>query len=91
MSHAELIPSLSTLVGSAAVLTGESAAPYSTDWRGRYSGNALAVVLPSDTRQVAEVVKLCVAERIAIVPQGGAAERRANRAEPVAHESYPCV
>ncbi|MFZ5523173.1 MAG: FAD-binding oxidoreductase [Pseudomonadota bacterium] len=71
MNHAELIPSLSKIVGSSAVLTGESAGPYSTDWRGRYSGNALAVVLPSDTGQVAEVVKLCAAERIAIVPQGG--------------------
>ena len=71
MSHAELILLFSNIVGSAAVLTGESAAPYSNDWRGRYSGNALAVVLPSDTRQVAEVVKLCAAERIAIVPQGG--------------------
>jgi len=71
MNHAELIPLLSNIVGSAAVLTGESAKPYSTDWRGRYSGNALAVVLPSDTGQVAEVVKLCSAERIAIVPQGG--------------------
>jgi FAD/FMN-containing dehydrogenase len=71
MSHAELIATLSNIVGSEAVLTGESAVPYSTDWRGRYSGNALAVVLPSDTGQVAEAVKLCAAERIAIVPQGG--------------------
>jgi len=71
MSHADLIPSLSNAVGASAVLTGESAGPYSIDWRGRYSGNALAVVLPSDTMQVAEVVKLCAAERISIVPQGG--------------------
>ena len=71
MIQAELIASLSAIVGSAAVLTGESAGPYSTDWRGRYSGKALAVVLPSDTKQVAEVVKLCAAQRIAIVPQGG--------------------
>jgi FAD/FMN-containing dehydrogenase len=71
MSHSDLIPSLSAIVGSAAVLTGESAAPYCADWRGRYSGNALAAVLPSDTRQVAGVVKLCADRRIAIVPQGG--------------------
>ena len=71
MSRADLIPSLSAIVGSAAVLTGESAAPYCADWRGRYSGNALAAVLPSDTQQVAGVVKLCADRRIAIVPQGG--------------------
>ena len=71
MSRADLIHSLSAIVGSAAVLTGESAAPYCADWRGRYSGNALAAVLPSDAQQVAGVVKLCADRRIAIVPQGG--------------------
>ncbi len=67
----DMIHSLSALAGSDAVLTDESAAPYCTDWRGRYSGNALAVVFPSSTQQVAEVVKLCAANQIAIVPQGG--------------------
>jgi FAD/FMN-containing dehydrogenase len=67
----DLIVSLRAIVGTDAVLTGETALPYRKDWRGRYTGNALAVALPSDTRQVAEVVKLCAANRIAIVPQGG--------------------
>ena len=71
MSHADLLSSLSAIVGSDAVLTGVPAAPYFTDWRERYSGRALAVVLPSDTQQVADVVKLCSAKRISIVPQGG--------------------
>jgi FAD/FMN-containing dehydrogenase len=66
-----LIDLLTTIVGKDAVLAGEPAAPYCTDWRGRYSGDALAVVFPSNTRQVAEVVKLCAAHRVAIVPQGG--------------------
>jgi FAD/FMN-containing dehydrogenase len=66
-----LIDSLATIAGKDAVLAGGSAAPYCADWRGRYSGDALAVVFPSDTEQVAEVVKLCAARRIAIVPQGG--------------------
>jgi FAD/FMN-containing dehydrogenase len=69
--QSDFIPLLSVIAGNDAVLTGEPAAPYCTDWRGRYSGNALAVVFPSDTRQVAEVVKLCAANQIAIVPQGG--------------------
>ena len=67
----DFIHSLSVLVGSDAVLFGESAVPYYSDWRGRYSGNALAVVFPSNTQQVAEVVKLCAANNIAMVPQGG--------------------
>lgn len=67
----DLIRLLSNLIGSDAVLSGNSAAPYCTDWRGRYSGNALAVAFPSNTLQVAEVVKLCSANQISIVPQGG--------------------
>lgn len=71
MIQSDFISVLSAIVGNEAVLTGESAAPYCTDWRGRYSGNALAVLFPSDTHQVSEVVKLCAANQIAIVPQGG--------------------
>jgi FAD/FMN-containing dehydrogenase len=71
MMPVDLVHSLSALVGSDAVLVGESAAPYCTDWRGRYSGTALAVVFPSNTQQVAEMMKLCAANQIAIVPQGG--------------------
>ena len=67
----DLIPSLSALVTSNAVLAGESAAPYCSDWRGRYSGKALAVVFPSTTQQVAAVVKFGAANNIAIIPQGG--------------------
>ena len=67
----DLVHSLSAIAGNDGVLTGEPAAPYCTDWRGRYSGNALAVVFPSDTQQVAETVKLCAANNVAIVPQGG--------------------
>src|SRR5262249_53967979 len=39
--------------------------------RENYLGAALAVVRPATTEEVAAVVKLCVAERVAIVPQGG--------------------
>ena len=67
----DLAHSLSAIAGSDGVLTGEPAAPYCTDWRGRYSGNALAVVFPSHTQQVADIVKLCAAHQITIVPQGG--------------------
>jgi len=69
--QSDIIPLLSAIAGSEAVLSGDSAAPYCTDWRGRYSGKALAAVFPSNTLQVAGLVKLCGTRRIAIVPQGG--------------------
>ena len=70
-STMDILDSFATLVGADAVLTGAQAQPYCTDWRGRFSGSALAVVFPSDTRQVADIVTLCAANSIAIVPQGG--------------------
>ncbi len=46
-------------------------APFLIDWRRRYVGKAQAVVMPASTSEVADVVRLCAAERIGIVPQGG--------------------
>ena len=66
-----MIQLFGNIVGAEYVLTGAAAAPHYTDWRGRYSGQALAVVQPADTQQVAEIIKLCAANKIAIVPQGG--------------------
>jgi len=45
--------------------------PYVTDWRGRASGKAAFVALPSCTEEVAKVVKHCAANQITIIPQGG--------------------
>lgn len=42
-----------------------------TDWRGRYTGRALALASPASTAEVAALVKLCAAHRVPIVPQGG--------------------
>ena len=67
----DLLRGLTDLVGNQALLTDEAAAPYLTDWRGRFSGTALAVVFPSSAQQVSEIVKLCAAQHLAIVPQGG--------------------
>ena len=46
-------------------------APWLTDWRGRYTGRALAMASPADTAEVAALVRLCAAHDVAIVPQGG--------------------
>jgi FAD/FMN-containing dehydrogenase len=66
-----VLDALAAVVGGDAVLTGEAAVPFGKDWRGRYSGEASAVVFPSNTQQVSEVVKLCAENKFAIVPQGG--------------------
>ena len=67
----DFLDAAAAIVGSEALLTGEATLPYCADKRGRYAGNALAVVFPADTQQVAEIVKLCAANQITIVPQGG--------------------
>jgi FAD/FMN-containing dehydrogenase len=66
-----MLKALAAITGDDAVVSGAAAAPYCKDWRGRYSGVALAVVFPADTQQVSALVKLCADNKIAIVPQGG--------------------
>ena len=45
--------------------------PWLTDWRGRYTGAALALASPSDTAETAAFVRLCAEHGVPIVPQGG--------------------
>ena len=45
--------------------------PWLTDWRGRYTGKALALASPASTDEVAALVKLCARHGVGIVPQGG--------------------
>jgi FAD/FMN-containing dehydrogenase len=67
-----LIDRLAAIVGARHVIGPDGdQEPYLVDWRGRYRGEALAVVKPATTAEVAAVVKLCAAEGIAVVPQGG--------------------
>lgn len=49
----------------------EDLEPWVTDWRGRYTGRALALASPKSTQEVAALVRLCARHRIPIVPQGG--------------------
>lgn len=46
-------------------------APWLTDWRGRFTGRALAMASPASTAEVADLIKLCAKHRVPIVPQGG--------------------
>ena len=67
-----LIDQLIQLLGKSSVLIDDQEKlPYLTDWRKRFSGRALAVLLPKATEEVAQIVQLCAAAKVAIVPQGG--------------------
>ena len=66
------INKLSTVLEQKYILTqDEDKAPYLTDWRKRFTGKALAVLLPCNSIEVAKIVKLCAESQIGIVPQGG--------------------
>ena len=45
--------------------------PWLTDWRGRFTGRALALASPATTAELAALVRLCAAHGVPIVPQGG--------------------
>jgi FAD/FMN-containing dehydrogenase len=49
----------------------EAMAAWLTDWRGRYTGRAIALASPASTQDVAALVRLCAAHGVPIVPQGG--------------------
>ncbi|MBN4665724.1 FAD-binding oxidoreductase [Pandoraea nosoerga] len=60
------------LLGRDHVLTDDAdTGPYLVDQRKRYTGRTLAVLRPADAPQLAALVRLCVAHRVPMVPQGG--------------------
>jgi FAD/FMN-containing dehydrogenase len=67
-----LTAALVAIVGESHVLTdADRRVAYERDWTGRFVGSTPAVVRPGSTAEVAEVVRLCAAEGVALVPQGG--------------------
>ncbi|MFP5321434.1 MAG: FAD-binding oxidoreductase [Acidimicrobiia bacterium] len=63
---------LRSVVGDAHVVEDpEVVAPHVVDWTGAFVGSSPAVVRPGTTAEVAEVVRLCRREQVALVPQGG--------------------
>ncbi|MBK1696301.1 FAD-binding oxidoreductase [Rhodovibrio salinarum] len=68
----ELLSQLGDLLGPRHVVTErDEIAPRLIDWRRKYTGNALALVKPGTTAEVAAVVRACADCRTPIVPQGG--------------------
>ncbi|MEZ5710606.1 MAG: FAD-binding oxidoreductase [Blastomonas sp.] len=67
-----MLSALSAIVGTKGFSCDpDELAPWLTDWRGRFTGRAMAMISPANIGEVAEVVKLAAEHRMAIVPQGG--------------------
>ena len=71
-----LLEDLRAIVGEAHVLVdatdGDALAAYERDWRKRYRGRSLCVVLPGSADEVAAIVRRCAREDgLSIVAQGG--------------------
>lgn len=63
---------LGQVVGNRGLVTdGSDLDPYRHDWRHMFKGRPLCAVLPRNTREVAEVMQLCAASGVAVVPHGG--------------------
>jgi len=65
------LSALGAIVGEKHVLTGEELAPYLTDWRNMATGAAQCAVRPGSTAEVAAIMKLCAAQKVPVVTQGG--------------------
>ena len=67
-----LVDTLRAAVGADHVLVDDDVKrSYETDWTGRFSGSAVAVVRPASTDEVAAVVRACADAGTPIVVQGG--------------------
>ncbi len=66
-----VLQALRRAVGEAQVIDQGDLSAWELDWRKRWQGKALAVVRPANTAEVAQVVRICAAHGVAIVPQGG--------------------
>jgi FAD/FMN-containing dehydrogenase len=72
MIEQHLIDRFIALLGPKGVVTDpDDISPWTSDWRGRYHGAAMAILSPASTQEVADTVKLAAERGIALVPQGG--------------------
>ena len=68
----DLLRRLRDILGADALLSDAAAcAPFLVDHRRLYRGRALAVALPRTVAQVAQLLALCDAARVGVVPHGG--------------------
>lgn len=68
---AEAAGRIEAIVGAKGIRPAAEAQRYMEDPRDRFTGKAGLVVMPDTTEDLAEVVRLCGAEGIALIPYGG--------------------
>ncbi|MBY0569709.1 MAG: FAD-binding oxidoreductase [Burkholderiaceae bacterium] len=68
----EFIQQCRNAIGASYVLTDkEDTFAYEQEWRQRLRGNALAVLRPASTQEVATLINICKTFSVSVVPQGG--------------------
>jgi FAD/FMN-containing dehydrogenase len=65
------LEALRAVLGADGLLTGAACEPYLIDHRRLYRGRALAVAVPRSVAEVSQLLALCDAQRIGVVPHGG--------------------
>ena len=71
-AQSQLIEQVRQRLGPRGVITDPAEIePWVSDWRGRVHGASAAVLAPSSTVEVAEIVRLAAEHRVPLVPQGG--------------------
>ena len=72
MGKAALIEEIRRRFGASTAVTDRGdIAPWLTDWRGRWNGEAEALLQPRSTEEVAAIVASASRHRVPLVPQGG--------------------
>ncbi|WP_207538362.1 FAD-binding oxidoreductase [Sabulicella rubraurantiaca] len=72
MSLDSLPPDFAAILGQSGIIADPAdMEAYLCDWRGLWRGEAMAVLRPASTDEVAACVRLCAREGIVIIPQGG--------------------
>lgn len=67
-----LLDKLIDIVGPNACVTDEiELEPNLTEWRDIYHGKTFAMISPASTKEVSDIVRVCSAAGVGIVPQGG--------------------
>ncbi len=67
----ETLDAICRAVGPKGVVAGDDAAPFLSEWRRRWPGQAALIVTPASVEEVSAVVQICAQNNVAITPQGG--------------------
>ena len=67
----DILSQISQMIDKGGLITGDDVGMRSNDWMGRAPCKAKAVVRPSSTQQLSDIMKLCHAAGQPVVPAGG--------------------